>query len=124
MDVNEKEVISKGTGGCPVSSFATLAKIQKKQHLEYNNFSSHINLATIRKNPRLQHSASHYVISTQGSVRDTLQFTVYNNLPDRLVLKPCHITLSCSSKPIHSIELLMLKKKLTLAYVNGTITKK
>ena len=34
MGVNEKGVISKGTGGCPVSSFATLVETQKKRHLE------------------------------------------------------------------------------------------
>ena len=31
-DVNEKEVISKGTGGCPASSFAISAATQKKGH--------------------------------------------------------------------------------------------
>ena len=56
-------MVSKGKGGCPVSSFATLVKTQKKQYLEYDNFISHINLATIRTNPRKQHSPSHSVIS-------------------------------------------------------------
>ena len=53
MGVNEKGVISEGTGGCPVLSFATLVEIQKKRHLENDNFISHINLATIRKKPSL-----------------------------------------------------------------------
>ena len=71
--VKEKGTISKEKGGCPVSSFA--------------------NLATKRKYLRLQHSPSHSVISTyKAQFCDTLQFIVYNNLPDRLVLKPCHIT--------------------------------
>ena len=42
MGVNEREVISKGTGGCPVSSFATLVETQKKRYLEHDNFISHI----------------------------------------------------------------------------------
>ena len=49
VGVNEKEVLSKGTGGCPVSSFATLVETQKKRHLEHDNFISHINLDTIQK---------------------------------------------------------------------------
>ena len=46
-------VISRGTGGCPVSSFDTLVKAQKKRHLGHDNFISHINLGTIRKKPLL-----------------------------------------------------------------------
>ena len=46
VGVNEREVISKGTGGCPVSSFATLVETQKKRYLEHDNFISHINIAS------------------------------------------------------------------------------
>ena len=49
LGVNEKEVISKREGGCPVSSFATLVETQKKRHLEHDNFISHINLDTMQK---------------------------------------------------------------------------
>ena len=44
VGVNEKEVLSKGKGGCPVSSFATLVETQKKRHLEHDNLISHTTL--------------------------------------------------------------------------------
>ena len=49
VGVNEKEVISKGTGGCRVSSFATLVKTQKKRHLEHDDFISHTTLLQYEK---------------------------------------------------------------------------
>ena len=45
MGVKEKGVISKGTGGCPALSFATVVK-NSKWHLEHDNFISFITLAT------------------------------------------------------------------------------
>ena len=69
---NEKGVISKAMGGSPFSSLATLVETQKKRHLEHDNFIAHINLATIRKNPRLQHSLSYSVISTHKAQFVTL----------------------------------------------------
>ena len=77
MGVNEREVISKGTDGCPVSSFAILVETQKKRHLEHDNFISHINLATIRKNLRLQHSSSYSVIISTHKA----QFVTFYSLP-------------------------------------------
>ena len=53
VGVNEKEVLSKGKGGCPVSSFATLVETQKKRHLEHDNFISHINPDTMQKKKKL-----------------------------------------------------------------------
>ena len=52
MGVNEKGVISKGTGRCAVSSFATLIETQKKRYLEHDNFISHTTLLQCEKNPR------------------------------------------------------------------------
>ena len=52
VGVNEKGVISKGTSGFPVSSFATLVKTQKKRHLEHDDFISHTTLLQYVKNPR------------------------------------------------------------------------
>ena len=49
MGVNEKGVISKGKGGFPVSSFATLVKPQKKRYLEHDNFISHTTLLQYEK---------------------------------------------------------------------------
>ena len=49
MGVNEKGVISKGTGGFPVLSFATLLKTQKKQYIEHDNFISHTTLLQYEK---------------------------------------------------------------------------
>ena len=95
VGVNDRGVISKGTGGCPVSSFATLVEIQKKRHLEPDNFISHISLLQYEKKPSLTPWLFTFCHQySQGSARDPLQFPVYNNLPDRLVLKHCHITLS------------------------------
>ena len=44
VGVDKKRVISKGTVGCPVSSFATLVETQKKRYLEHDNFISHTTL--------------------------------------------------------------------------------
>ena len=41
--------MSKGTGGSPVSSFATLVKTQKKRHLEHDDFISHTTLLQYEK---------------------------------------------------------------------------
>ena len=46
VGVKEKGVISKGTGGCPSSSFATVVKKNSKWHLQHDNFSSFITLTT------------------------------------------------------------------------------
>ena len=49
VGVKEKEVISKGTGGCPALSFATVVKKKRKNsnwHLKHDNFISFITLAT------------------------------------------------------------------------------
>ena len=53
VGVNEKRVISKGTGGCPVSSFATSVETQKKRYLEHDNFISYTTLLQYEKNPSL-----------------------------------------------------------------------
>ena len=45
VGVKEKRVISKGTGRCPASSFATVVK-NLKWHLEHDNFTSFITPAT------------------------------------------------------------------------------
>ena len=106
VGLNEERVISKGTGGCLVSSFATLIETQKKRYLEHDNF------LLYEKNPRLQHSPSHSVISSHKAQFMTLcsSLCLYNNLPDRLVFLNT-VTLICKFfKPIHSIELLMFKK--------------
>ena len=49
MGVNEKRVISKGTVGFPVSSFATLVKTQKKRYLEHDDLISHTTLLQYEK---------------------------------------------------------------------------
>ena len=41
--------MSKGTGGSPVSSFATLVKTQKKRHLEHDDFISQTTLLQYEK---------------------------------------------------------------------------
>ena len=76
MGVNKKRVISKGTGGGPVSSFATLVVTQKKGYLEHDNFISHTTLLQYPKT--LAYKIAPHILSssTPGSVRDLLQFTV------------------------------------------------
>ena len=49
VGVNEKGVILKETGGCRVSSFATLVKTQKKRYLEHDDFISHTTLLQYEK---------------------------------------------------------------------------
>ena len=46
VDMKEKEVVSKGTGGCPALSFATVVKKNSKWHLKHDNFISFITLTT------------------------------------------------------------------------------
>ena len=46
VGVKEKEVISKGTGGCPALSFATVVKKESKWRLKRDNLISFITLAT------------------------------------------------------------------------------
>ena len=46
VGVKEKEVISKGTGGCPALSFATVVKKESKWRLKRDKFISFITLAT------------------------------------------------------------------------------
>ena len=77
MGVNEKRVMSKGTGGSPVSSFATLVKTQKKQYLEHDDFISHTTLLQYEKNPRLQHNPSDSVIISTHKA----QFLTFYSLP-------------------------------------------
>ena len=75
VGVNKKRVISKGTGGCPVLSFATLVETQKKGYLEHDNFISHTTSLTTY--PRLQHSSSHSVIISTHQA----QFVTFSSLP-------------------------------------------
>ena len=49
LGVNEKGAISKGTGGFPVSSFATLVKTQKERYLEHDELISHTTLLRYEK---------------------------------------------------------------------------
>ena len=95
VGVNEKGVMSKGTGGFPVSSFATLVKTQKRRCLEHDDFISHTTLLQYEKpsltTPPFRFCYHQY---SQGSVRHLLQFTVNNNIPDRLVFLNT-VTLLC-----------------------------
>ena len=83
------------------------------------------NPATIRKNPRLQHSPSDSVIISTHKA----QFVTFYSLPWTITYQIVwsfstvshYSALFSSSKPIHSIELPMLKK--TSAYVSRTITR-
>ena len=94
VGVDKKRVISKGMAGCPVLSFATLVKIQKKGHLEHDNFISHT--ALLQYPQTLAYNIAPHILSssTPGSVLDLLQFTLNNNIPDRLVFLNT-VTLLC-----------------------------
>ena len=92
MGVNEKGVISKGTGGFPVSSFATLVKTQKERYLEHDDFVSNTTLlqyektlaynitdsdSVTRENDlSLAHSLLSVIISTHKA-----QFATFYSLP-------------------------------------------
>ena len=66
-----------GRGGCPVSSFGTLVKTQKKRYLEHDDLISHTTLLQYVKNPRLQHSPSDSVIISTHKA----QFLTFYSLP-------------------------------------------
>ena len=114
VGVNEKGVISKGTGGYSVSSF--FGKNSKEARFRTCQLNFSHNLVTIRKNLRLQHSISHSVlISTHKA-----QFVTFYSLPWTITYQIVwsfetlshYSVLFSSSKPIHSIELPLPGKKL------------
>ena len=67
VGVNERGMISKGTGECRVSSFATLVKTQKKRYLQHDNFISHTTL--LRYEKTLAYNIALHILSSSVLTR-------------------------------------------------------